>query len=98
MRFLILQGKYRNGLPKHDSQCQRTRPIRYHENPFRSTTLIEPPRSRTFVTAFARGLQVIEAFGHDARRMSLSEVAERTGLDRAVARRLLLTLAELGFV
>lgn len=54
------------------------------------------PRSRGFVTAFARGLEVIRAFGPGAGRLTLSEVAARTGLDRAVARRLLMTLVELG--
>ena len=53
--------------------------------------------NRKFVTAFARGLAVIEAFGPENRSMTLAKVAERTGLDRAVARRLLLTLVELGF-
>src|SRR5436190_1797953 len=52
---------------------------------------------RNFVTAFARGLAVIEAFSPDNKAMTLSQVAERTGLDRAVARRLLLTLVEIGF-
>jgi IclR family pca regulon transcriptional regulator len=56
----------------------------------------EAPRSRGFVTAFARGLDVIRAFGPGAGRLTLSEVAARTGLDRAVARRLLMTLVELG--
>ncbi|HWX48525.1 MAG TPA: IclR family transcriptional regulator C-terminal domain-containing protein [Roseomonas sp.] len=56
----------------------------------------EAPRSRGFVTAFARGLEVIRAFGPGAGRLTLSEVAARTGLDRAVARRLLMTLVELG--
>jgi IclR family pca regulon transcriptional regulator len=55
------------------------------------------PRSRTFVTAFARGLDVIQAFGEGARRLTLSDVAARAGVDRAVARRLLLTLVEQGF-
>lgn len=50
-----------------------------------------------FVTAFARGLAVIEAFGPENRTMTLARIAERTGLDRAVARRLLLTLVDLGF-
>jgi IclR family pca regulon transcriptional regulator len=50
-----------------------------------------------FVTAFARGLSVIEAFGPENRTMTVADVAARTGLDRAVARRLLLTLTELGF-
>jgi IclR family pca regulon transcriptional regulator len=56
----------------------------------------DSPRSRGFVTAFARGLEVIRAFGPGAGRLTLSEVAARAGLDRAVARRLLLTLVELG--
>lgn len=58
---------------------------------------IEASESRDFVTAFARGLAVIEAFGPENRTMTLAEVAARTGVDRAVARRLLLTLVELGF-
>jgi IclR family pca regulon transcriptional regulator len=57
-----------------------------------------PSRNLRFVESFARGLRLIEVFGHDAPRLSLSEVAKRAGLDRAVARRLLLTLVELGFV
>lgn len=52
---------------------------------------------RDFVTAFARGLAVIQAFGSENSAMTLSQVAARTGIDRAVARRLLLTLVELGF-
>ena len=57
----------------------------------------EPRRSRTFVTAFARGLSVIEAFGVDHKSLSVADTADRVGLDRAVTRRLLLTLVELGF-
>ncbi len=57
-----------------------------------------PARSQTFVTGFARGLQVIEAFAGAAGPLSLAEVAGRAGVDRAVARRMLLTLIELGFV
>ncbi len=57
-----------------------------------------PPDSRAFVSSFARGLKVIESFGPDNRSMTVAEVAERTGVDRAVARRLLLTLVHLGFV
>lgn len=52
---------------------------------------------RNLVTGFARGLSVIESFGPENTAMTLSQVAERTGLDRAVARRLLLTLVDLGF-
>jgi IclR family pca regulon transcriptional regulator len=49
-----------------------------------------------FVASFARGLEVIRSFGPDHRRQTLTEVADRTGLTRATARRFLLTLAELG--
>jgi IclR family transcriptional regulator, pca regulon regulatory protein len=50
-----------------------------------------------FVSGFARGLQVLEAFGPGRRSMNVAEVAAATNLDRAVARRLLYTLVELGF-
>lgn len=55
------------------------------------------PDSRGFVSAFARGLAVIEAFGNASEPLSLAAVAQRAGLDRAVTRRMLLTLVELGF-
>jgi IclR family pca regulon transcriptional regulator len=51
-----------------------------------------------FVEAFARGLLVIMAFGEGHERMTLSKVAQRAGLTRAGARRLLYTLEQLGFV
>jgi IclR family pca regulon transcriptional regulator len=51
-----------------------------------------------FVEALARGLDVLAGFGPTSRTMSLSEVAERAGLARPTARRLLLTLEELGYV
>jgi len=50
-----------------------------------------------FVRALAKGLAVIEAFDAQARSMTLSEVARKTGLSRGTARRLLLTLTELGY-
>src|SRR5215211_5803993 len=51
-----------------------------------------------FVEALARGLDILAAFGPAHRTMSLSEVAGTTGLARPTARRLLLTLEELGYV
>ena len=53
--------------------------------------------ARNYNTSFARGLGVIRAFDAAHPRLSVAGVAERTGLDRAVARRLLLTLVEEGF-
>ena len=51
-----------------------------------------------FVEALARGLDVLSGFGVDRPIMSLTEVADAAGLARPTARRLLLTLAELGYV
>jgi IclR family pca regulon transcriptional regulator len=51
-----------------------------------------------FIEALARGLDVIRAFHADRPRLVLSAVAEATGLARPTARRILLTLEELGYV
>lgn len=51
-----------------------------------------------FVRAAARTLAVIRCFGADAAELTLTQVAARAGLDRATARRLLLTLRDLGYV
>lgn len=59
-----------------------------------NTTTVE----REFVASLARGLAVVCAFSKDAREMTLSEVAKKTGLTRAAARRFLLTLETLGYV
>jgi IclR family transcriptional regulator, pca regulon regulatory protein len=59
------------------------------------------PRSGTgpdFIEALARGLEVIASFGPHRPVMSLTEVATATGLARPTARRILLTLQELGYV
>lgn len=56
------------------------------------------PPARHFVQSLARGLAVLEAFSEDRPRMTLSEVATATGLTRATARRLVLTLHELGYL
>lgn len=50
-----------------------------------------------FLGSFAKGLKVIEAFGEEHPRLSIADVSRRTGMDRATARRCLLTLAESGY-
>jgi IclR family pca regulon transcriptional regulator len=50
-----------------------------------------------FIEALARGLDVIKAFRPGRPVMSLTEVATATGLARPTARRILLTLEELGY-
>ena len=66
--------------------------------------------SPDFVVSLARGLEIIKAFGQSPSEpdqipnlrpsdaLTVSEVAEKTGLARAVVRRFLYTLAELGYV
>ena len=56
-----------------------------------------PARSE-FVKSLERGLAVIQVFGADRPKLSLTEVAELTNMTRAAARRYLLSLRELGFV
>jgi IclR family pca regulon transcriptional regulator len=54
--------------------------------------------SRDYVQSLARGLAVLRAFGGDTPNLSLAGIAARTGLSRAAARRLVLTLEHLGYV
>lgn len=63
-----------------------------------STTTDDFAESRDYVQSLARGLSVLRAFDAHCAQMNLSQVAERTGLTRAAARRLLLTLQHLGYI
>lgn len=57
------------------------------------------PEGRSdFVNSLAKGLAVISSFDSDKPEMTISEVAELNDLSRASARRILLTLTELGYV
>ena len=57
-----------------------------------------PAPGDSYVQSFARGLQVICSFSVQAPQQTLTEVAARSGLSRAGARRILLTLQTLGYV
>lgn len=52
---------------------------------------------RDTMGGLAKGLSVIETFTAERPRQSIAEVATASGLDRATARRCLLTLAHLGY-
>ena len=52
----------------------------------------------SYVQSFARGLSVIRAFNASRPEQTLTDVAAATGLTRAGARRILLTLQTLGYV
>lgn len=56
------------------------------------------PQRSHFSDSLARGLAVIKAFDRDAPMLRITDVAKRTGLNRAAARRFLLTLVDLGYV
>ena len=57
-----------------------------------------PRPGDSYVQSFARGLEVIRSFSAAAPQQTLSQVSARTGLTRAGARRILLTLQSLGYV
>jgi IclR family pca regulon transcriptional regulator len=59
---------------------------------------IDPTEQPDFVTALARGLAVIRAFGPERPSMTLADIAKRVALPRATVRRSLITLATLGYV
>lgn len=54
-------------------------------------------RDGDIIHGLVRGLAVIECFDEQNSRMSITDVAARTGLERATARRCLLTLVHLGY-
>jgi len=63
-----------------------------------STEAEARPRDGEFVQSLERGLSVIRVFSRDRPSLTLSEIADLTGLTRAAARRFLITLRELGYV
>jgi IclR family pca regulon transcriptional regulator len=60
--------------------------------------LATAPHADDFVQSLERGLAVIKAFDAEDRELTLSEVARKTGLTRAAARRFLHTLVALGYM
>jgi IclR family transcriptional regulator, pca regulon regulatory protein len=57
-----------------------------------------PGAGRDFVRSVDRVFAIVRAFGRETPSLSLSQVAQRTSLSRASARRFLLTLQSLGYV
>lgn len=54
--------------------------------------------NRDYVNSLARGLEVIKVFTRYSPKMTLSQVAQATGMTRATVRRFLLTLVREGYV
>lgn len=65
------------------------------EQPSRSPS---PRRGPQFVTALARGLEVLRCFGAGDRTLGNQELAKRTGLPKPTISRLTHTLCELGYL
>jgi IclR family transcriptional regulator, pca regulon regulatory protein len=57
-----------------------------------------PPKRRQSLQSLERGIAVIQVFSNEHPALTMSEVARLTGMTRATARRILLTLEELGLV
>src|SRR5579872_2796464 len=58
----------------------------------------ERPQDKEFMATLAKGLALLSSFDKQRPIMTLSEAAKATGFSRATARRILRTLAELGYV
>ena len=58
----------------------------------------ETPPSKEFVRSVERAFAIVRAFGRETPSLTLSQVAQRTGLTRASARRFLMTLESLGYI
>lgn len=58
----------------------------------------DPPVDRKFVTALARGLDVLRCFGPRDRWLANQEIARRTGLAKPTVSRLAYTLTKLGYL
>ena len=54
-------------------------------------------KSSSTISSLAKGLRVFECFGANSPKLSISDVSKQTGLDRATARRCLLTLHQEGY-
>ena len=64
----------------------------------KAADLAENDNQGEFVQSLERGLAVIRAFGFRRVSLTITDVAEATGLTRATARRFLLTLVRMGYV
>ncbi len=60
--------------------------------------MTEPNNSKDFLKTLDKGLMVIKSFDNESPRMTLTQVASKTKMSRASARRFLLTLQDLGYV
>lgn len=60
--------------------------------------MTQPMKEGERVNSLVRGLEVLKSFGKYREPMTITEVAKEVGMPPAAARRMLLTLTELGYV
>jgi IclR family pca regulon transcriptional regulator len=58
----------------------------------------ETEQASYFVQSVAKGFEVLKAFDSSSASLSLRELAERTGINKATVRRFALTLVDLGYL
>ena len=68
------------------------------DNLISETTQKAAEKDRNFVTALARGLEILECFKFEDRYLGNREIVEKTGLPKATVSRLTHTLTELGYL
>lgn len=67
-------------------------------NLLRSSTMTDAEDSPLYVTALAKGLSVLTAFGPSQPAMNLLELAEATGLNKSTIQRSVFTLEAMGYL
>ncbi len=60
--------------------------------------MIKAPADRHFVTALARGLELLACFRHGDRMLGNQDLARRCGLPKSTVSRLTNTLTKLGYL
>ena len=83
-----------SAVPNPKAPTRQSDPAR---RPVRADDTLYRAGDPDFMTSLARGLYVIRAFAGVDRRLTIADVSRATGLTRAVARRCLYTLRELGY-
>jgi IclR family transcriptional regulator, pca regulon regulatory protein len=85
---------------KHDLKRRKSDVPRPARRTRATSTAPESPatKDKEFMLTLAKGLAVLNSFGRDRPTMTLSEAAQTVDLSRATTRRVLHTLAELGYV
>src|SRR5262249_4862180 len=86
------------GSPADPPPASTAQPPQYTECRSGEAPMARRDSSPDFIEALARGLDVIRAFQPGQPAMSLAKVAGAAGLARPTARRILLTLEQMGYV